>query len=62
MSGQTLKEELMRLCNKPPESVVNGSIQLTRQWLSARQAALKVLKKPGVTAAELLAAINSLKG
>jgi len=42
--------------------VINGSIQQTRQWLKARDLALKLTKKPGVTSAQLLGALSTLKG
>ncbi len=57
-----LREELLKLCNKPPESVINGSVQATRSWMSKRQAAVKLVTKQGVTAGELLSAISSMKG
>lgn len=59
---ESLKDQLMRACNTVPERVRNGSIQTTRQWLDARQAAVKLVKKPGVTAHELLGALNTVKG
>lgn len=58
---QRLQEQLRALCNKPPERVINGSIQATRLWMSRREAAWKLLNKRTVTAHELMSAISALE-
>lgn len=57
-----LVSQIQRAANTVPQDVVNGSIQRTREWLKARDAALKLSKKPGVTSAQLMGALNTLKG
>lgn len=54
--------QIERAANLVPLDVANGSIQRTRQWLEARDKALKLTKKPGVTAAQLLGALYTLRG
>lgn len=49
------------LCKKPPACVANGSIQLTRQWVEARKAALAVAKRMKATVPELTAALSSME-
>jgi hypothetical protein len=57
-----LSEQIRLVANRVPGDVINGSIQQTRQWLKARDLALKLTKKPGVTSAQLLGALSTLKG
>jgi hypothetical protein len=57
-----MKEDIRRLTNKVPQEVMGGSVQTTRKWLKAREQALKLIKKPGVTSAELMGAMPSLTG
>lgn len=57
-----LKDEIRRFANTVPLEVMNGSVQTTRKWLKAREQALKLIKKPGVTSAELMGAVNILRG
>lgn len=57
-----LVTQIQRAANTVPQDVINGSVQRTRQWLKARDLALKLTKKPGVTSAQLMGALNTLKG
>lgn len=57
-----LKIQIAAAANNVPQDVINGSIQRTREWLKARDSALKLTKKPGVTSAQLMGALNTLKG
>jgi len=57
-----LKIQVQSAANKVPQDVINGSIQRTKEWLKARDSALKLTKKPGVTSAQLMGALNTLKG
>lgn len=55
------RQKLRDRMNTVPASVTNGSIQSTRVWMDNRKRAEKLLKKPRVTIAELMAAISSLE-
>jgi hypothetical protein len=57
-----LSEQIRLFANRVPGDVINGSIQQTRQWLKARDSALKLTRNPGVTSAQLMGALNTLKG
>lgn len=57
-----LRVQIQRASNTVPQDVINGSVQRTRDWLKARDSALKLCKKPGVTSAQLMGALNTLKG
>ena len=61
-AAERLKSQIRTAANTVPQDVVNGSVQRTREWLKARDAALKLTKKPGVTSAQLMGALNTLKG
>lgn len=56
-----LNLELGKLMNKPPHSVVNGSVQLTRRWVEARKKAEKVVKSTRQTVPELQGAVSMMK-
>ena len=58
---QRLQEQLRALCDKPPERVVNGSVQVTRLWMSRREAAWRLLNRRNATALELKSAISLLE-
>ena len=55
------KARLREIINKVPDRVKSGSVQTTRDWLEKRAAAEKMLKRPGVTATQLMGIINSLQ-
>lgn len=61
-SVERLRVQIQRAANTVPQDVINGSIQRTQQWLKARDLALKLSKKPGVTSAQLMGALNTLRG
>lgn len=52
---------LKQLINKVPARVTNAGVMETRAWVQARQEAEKLLKKRGVTTAELLGMADRLK-
>ena len=52
---------LKQLINKVPTRVTNAGVMETRAWVQARQEAEKLLKKRGVTTAELLGMADRLK-
>lgn len=49
------------LCKKPPASIINGSVQMTREWVAARKAAMATAKKVRASVPELTAAISSME-
>jgi len=59
---ERLRVQIRQACNTVPQDVINGSIQRTREWLKSRDNAIKLAKKPGVTSAQLMGALNTLKG
>lgn len=59
---ERLKSQIRTASNTVPQEVINGSIQRTREWLKARDSALKLINKPGVTSAQLMGALSALKG
>lgn len=52
---------LKELLNKVPARVTNAGVMETRAWVQARQEAEKLMKKRGVTTAELLGMADRLK-
>lgn len=56
-----LSLRLGRLINKCPASVVNGSVQITRQWLHEREQARKLVKSPRASVNELRSAITRME-
>ena len=61
LQRELFRKKLEERINKVPERIANGSIQDTREWMRKRDAALKILKKPGSTVPQLLAAISSIE-
>lgn len=61
LQKELFRKKLEERINKVPERIANGSIQATREWVKRRDAALKVLKKPGSTVTQLMAAIASIE-
>lgn len=65
MDDKTQKElfrkKLGEQINKVPLRVQHGSIQTTREWVKKRDAAAKLLKKPGATVPQLMAALASIE-
>lgn len=51
---------LRAMCIKPPPSVVNGSIQRTREWLAAQKDALALVKGTRATVPQLQSAITNM--
>jgi O-acetyl-ADP-ribose deacetylase (regulator of RNase III) len=47
--------------NRPPASVVNGSIQRTRQWVADRKKAEKVAKSTRSSVPELQGALSMMR-
>jgi hypothetical protein len=45
------------LCKKPPASIINGSVQMTREWVAARKAAMAAAGKVRSTVPELTSAV-----
>ncbi len=56
-----LSQQLMGLCHKVPQSLANGSINITRNWLDAQKKAMTVLKKKTSSISEIESAINSMR-
>lgn len=52
--------ELERLVNKCPHGILNGSIQATREWMSARAEAAKLIKNPRASVNKLNAAVSRM--
>jgi len=61
MQRELFRKRLEEQINKVPLHVQHGSVQTTREWMRRRDAAVKLLKKPGVTVAQLMAAISSIE-
>lgn len=61
MQKELFRKKLEEQINKVPERVQHGSIQVTREWVKKRDAALKILKKPGSTVPQLMAALASIQ-
>lgn len=55
------RERLRSVINKVPDSVANGSIQATREWLRIRAQAEKLLKNPRATATQLMGMVSQLQ-
>lgn len=49
------------LCKKPPASIINGSVQMTREWVAARKAAMATAGKVRSTVPELTAVLSSME-
>lgn len=58
---EIFRRRLEQALSKVPTRIANGSIQETRAWMRNRDAAAKLVKKPGATVAQLLSAITSLE-
>ena len=58
---ERLKEQLEAQINKVPPRVANGSIQETREWLSMREEAKKMLRKSDINAGQILSMISRLQ-
>ena len=61
LQKELFRQKLAEQINKVPLHVQHGSIQTTREWMKRRDAAAKVLKKPGSTVSQLMAAIASIQ-
>lgn len=61
LQKELFRKKLEEQINKVPERIANGSVQATREWVKRRDAALKVMKKPGSTVSQLMAAISSIE-
>jgi len=55
------RKRLEEQINKVPERIRNGSIQATREWMKQRDAAAKLIKKPGATLTQLMAALGTIQ-
>jgi hypothetical protein len=49
------------LCKKPPASIINGSVQMTREWVAARKAAMATAGKARSTVPELTSAVSRME-
>lgn len=49
------------LCKKPPQSVINGSVQATLEWVHAMKSAMAIAKKVRASVPELTAAVSSME-
>jgi hypothetical protein len=45
-------------CRKPPDSIVNGSVNATRDWLQAAKSAMKVAGNKRASVHELTSALS----
>jgi hypothetical protein len=54
--------ELGRLCTKPPESVANGGIELTRRWVAAQKTSLALARNSRASVVALSLAIKTMRG
>lgn len=61
MQREIFRRRLEEQINKVPERILNSSIQATRSWMRQRDEAVKLLKKPNATVAQLIAAIQSIQ-
>jgi hypothetical protein len=61
MQRELFRRKLEEQINKVPQHIQNASIQATRSWMRQRDAAAKLLKKPNVTVAQLISAIQSIQ-
>lgn len=61
LQKELFRKKLEERINKVPERIANGSIQATRDWVKKRDAAMKLMKKPGATVPQLMAAISSIE-
>lgn len=57
----TLCMQLKKLCDKPPQSVIFGSVNDVRAWKSVMIDCRKVLNKTTSTVPQLESAINRMK-
>lgn len=55
------RQRIAEQINKVPIRVQHGSIQVTREWMKRRDAAAKLMKKPGATLSQLMAALQSIE-
>ena len=55
------KAGLKEVLNKVPQRVINGDVMQTRAWLQLHEEATKLLKKRGVSSAELMGMTDRLK-
>ncbi len=53
--------ELGRLCATPPQSVANGSINLTRQWLATQKASKATAASARASVLDLDMAIKAMR-
>lgn len=53
--------ELGALIKHPPPAVINGSVQIVREWTAARAAAAKVAASSRSSGQELRTAINNMR-
>lgn len=58
----TLCRLIGHACNRPPSTVVNGSIDITRRWMDARKSAMKVAGSRRSSVHELTSALSSMDG
>lgn len=58
---QRARAGLKEILNKVPQRVISGGVMETRAWMQMRQDAEKLLKKRGVSAAELMGMTDRLK-
>jgi len=52
---------LLRMCQSPPQSVTQGSIQTVRHWRTEQERAVKIMKSKRASVVELELAIKSMK-
>lgn len=57
----TLCLQLLELTRKPPASIVNGSVQVTMQWLVDQKKSRQTMKKRGASVNELSTAIATMR-
>jgi hypothetical protein len=55
------RARLREVMNKVPDSVTNGSVQATREWLRIRAQAEKLVKNPRATATQLMGMVSQLQ-
>lgn len=57
-----LCKQLLELCHRPPESVVNGGVQLTRRWIADSAGAKKVAASPKSSVPQLMYEVAKMRG
>lgn len=57
----TLALQLLEMTRKPPESIINGSVNVTRQWLTDAKKSRQTMNKRGSSVNELKTALVTMR-